>query len=171
MCGFFIFTNYIIFPKNKCLHLISLIHLLQEFVLLHHDILLRLEFQLIEDINIYVFFQLSSKDNVEHNNIKTSILRARSFVSLVIAVYIDSYVITLGLWAKYDIDGHFQIHSMNPQKKFQKQIVPVFIQITINISSVFISELVGCIQLTRYGVLLIIRIGFVRLWERIRGDL
>ena len=23
------------------------------------------------------------------------------------AVYIDSYVITLGLWAKYDIDGHY----------------------------------------------------------------
>ena len=28
-------------------------------------------------------------------------------VVLIIAVYIDSYVITLGLWAKYDIDGHY----------------------------------------------------------------
>ena len=26
---------------------------------------------------------------------------------LIIAVYIDSYVITFGLWAKYDIDGHY----------------------------------------------------------------
>ena len=26
---------------------------------------------------------------------------------VLIAVYIDSYVITLGLWAKYDIDGHY----------------------------------------------------------------
>ena len=65
----------------------------------------------------------------------------------------DSYVITLGWWAKSDIDGHYfrfvaQILT-NPQKKFQKQIVPIFICITINISSVFISELVGCIQLTR----------------------
>ena len=70
-----------------------------------------------------------------------------------IAVYIDSYVITLGLWTKYDIDGHYFRFTVqiltNPQKKFQKQIVPVFTPITINISSVFISELVGCIQLTR----------------------
>ena len=66
-----------------------------------------------------------------------------------IAVYVDSYVITLGLWAKYDIDGHYFRFTarilVNPQKKFQKQLVPVFICITINISSVFISELVGCI--------------------------
>ena len=66
-----------------------------------------------------------------------------------IAVYIDSYVITLGLWAKYDIDGHYFRFAaqilVNPQKKFQNQIVPVFIPITINISS----ELVDCIQLTR----------------------
>ena len=71
----------------------------------------------------------------------------------VIAVYIDSYVITLGLRAKYDIHGHYFRFAVrilaNPQKKFQKQIVTVFIPITINISSVFISELVGCIQLTR----------------------
>ena len=71
----------------------------------------------------------------------------------IFAVYIDSYVITLGLWAKYDIDGHYFRFAArilaNPQKKFQNQIVPVFIPITINISSVFISELVDCIQLTR----------------------
>ena len=70
-----------------------------------------------------------------------------------IAVYMDSYVITLGLWAKYDIDGHYFRFTarilVNPQKKFQNQIVPVFIPITINISSVFVSELVDCIQLTR----------------------
>ena len=78
---------------------------------------------------------------------------------IVIAVYIDSYVITLGLWAKYDIDGHYSrlaaqilanpCKSANPQKKWCKQIVPIFIRMSINISAVFISELVGCMQLTR----------------------
>ena len=38
---------------------------------------------------------------------------------------------------------------------------------SINISVVFISELVGCMQLTRYGVFLIMRKGFARLSERI----
>ena len=81
------------------------------------------------------------------------LLHGRIVPDILVAVYIDSYVITLGLWAKYDIDGHyfrFMVQILtNPQKKFQKQIVPVFICITINISSVFISELVGCLQLTR----------------------
>ena len=88
-----------------------------------------------------------------------------------IAVYIDSYVITLGLWAKYDIDGHYfrfvaRILA-NPQKKFQKQIVPVFIRITINISFVFISELVGkvyCLLLGKDSQ------GFARICETLGED-
>ena len=70
-----------------------------------------------------------------------------------IAVYMDSYVITLGLWAKYDIDGHYSRFAaqilVNSQKKCHKQTVPIFIRMPINISVVFISELVGCMQLTR----------------------
>ena len=67
---------------------------------------------------------------------------------------------------------------MNPQKKCHKQIVPIFIRMSINISAVFISEL------TVYRLLTFIRkgfarihedlqdfgSGFARLWERIHED-
>ena len=84
-------------------------------------------------------------------------------------------MIILGLWAKYDIDGlyfRFSVQILvNPEKKCRIQLVPIFTHMSINISVVFISELVGCMLLIRYGVFLIIRKGFTRLWEKIHQTL
>ena len=50
---------------------------------------------------------------IEASNVKLHFLppnstsKLQTLVRGIIAVYIDSYVITLGLWAKYDIDGHY----------------------------------------------------------------